>query len=612
MMTRRGWLWTGFTAASRLLVPSTSAQDRPATGENDPAWIAHQAKLHAAAAGDPILRAILAELFRVKTLRTMGEAVYYADVAVDDADSFNVSATLGSLYEPNRAKIRPMRVQVRVGTPQLDNCNSIFADYYSGTRYDDGSLPLDNDQVALRTQIWLILDRMYKTASEAIGRKKAALRGVTVADPLNDFWPAPRIALFEEPRRIKVSEEVWNGRVKALSAVFLKYPGITSSTVEFEVSQGNTYLVNTEATAVRANDSITYLRVRASQQSADGMALYTGRSLTALDPAKLPADAELKSVAEEVAQDLTAIAAAPVGESYTGPVLFSGSAAAQLFAEVFSFQLCPQRRPVTEPGRSFPMAATELESRLGSKVLPEWMDMVDDATLREYKKRPLVGHYVSDLEGVAPEPVNLVEKGILKTLLTTRTPVRGLTRSNGHARLPGGFGAKTARPSNLFVKVSKSESDAELKSRLLELVKTQSKPYGILVKRMDFPSAGSADELRRTIMRASRSGAGGRPISTPSMIFKVFPDGREELIRGMRFRALGTRTFRDILAAGNEEYQFDYIENGAPMALMGAGNFVVGCSVVAPPVLFEELELEPNTDDLPKPPVVPPPPLSSE
>ncbi|MGJ5815573.1 metallopeptidase TldD-related protein [Paludibaculum fermentans] len=611
MITRRGWLWTGLAASSRLLAPKALAQDKPATGANDPELAARQAKLNAALAADPVLRAIVQELSRARTLRTMGESIYYADVALDDADSFTVSAMLGALFEPNRAKLRPMRVQVRVGTPQMDNSNSIFTDYYSGTRYDDSSLPLDNDPIALRTQIWLALDRMYKTAAEAIGRKQAALRGVTVAEPLNDFWPAPTRLLFEEPRRIKVDDDAWSNRVKALSAIFLKYPGITSSSVDFETSQGNTYLVNTESTVVRVNDRIAYVRVRGSQQCPDGMAVYDGACVTALDPGRMPAEPELRATVEEVAKNLSTIAAAPVGESYTGPVLFSGQAAAQVFAEVFSYQLCPQRRPVTEPGRSYPMAATELESRLGSRVLPEWMDMVDDATLQEYKKRPMVGHYATDLEGVAPEPVTVVEKGVLKTLLTTRTPIRGLTKTNGHARLPGGFGAKTARTSNLFVKASKSESESALKARLLEMVKTQGKPYGMLVKKMDFPSAGSADELRRTIMRASRSGAGGRPVSSPVMVYKVFPDGREELLRGMRFRSLGTRAFRDIVAAGSEEYQFDWLENGAPMALMGAGNFVVGASVVAPPVLFEELELEPNTDDLPKPPIVPPPPLTT-
>jgi len=263
---------------------------------------------------------------------------------------------------------------------------------------------------------------------------------------------------------------------------------------------------------------------------------------------------------------------------------------------------------VSEPGRNMPMPASEFDGRIGSRVLPDWMELVDDPTLTEYKKRPLAGHYHADLEGVFPAPLTLVEKGVLKALLTTRQPVKGMTASNGHARLYSGFGVKSARISNLFVRAAKVESDAQLKTRLLDMIKQQGKPYGMIVRKMDFPSAGAVEELRRIIARGGRSG-GGRPVSTPVLAYKVFPDGREELVRGMNFRSLSTRAFRDIVAAGDQEHQFDFIENGAPLALMGAGNFIVGCSVVAPSVLFEELELEPGNEDRPKPPVVPPPPF---
>ena len=169
-----------------------------------------------------------------------------------------------------------------------------------------------------------------------------------------------------------------------------------------------------------------------------------------------------------------------------------------------------------------------------------------------------------------------------------------------------------ARLSNLFVEARKTESDAALKARLLEMIKQQGKPYGVLVRKMDYPSAGSTEDLRRISMQTGRSGGGGRPISSPVLVYRVYPDGREQLVRGMRFRALTTRSFRDILAAGDEEYQFDYVENGAPLNLMGAGNYIVGCSVVAPSVLFEELELEAANDDLPKSALVPPPPIGAK
>ncbi len=569
------------------------------------------AKVAAAISSDPVLRAAGEEMARARILRTLGESIFYIEVSADDAETFGVSATLGSAFAPQKSRMRPLRVAVRVGGTNFDNTNSIYSDYYSGTRYDPDSLPLDNDALALRDTLWLSLDRAYKMAVEALGRKAAAVRGITATDTLPDFWDSPGRILMEEPRKVRIDEDAWTNRVKALSLVFSRYPEITSSTVEFETSQGTFYLLNSLRTVVRTPDRLGMLRIRASQQAPDGMVLYDGAVVQSLDPSQMPADAELRKATESVAQNLAGLAKAPIGEAYAGPVLFSGAASAQIFGEVMGAHLSVMRRPVSDPGRPVPVPVSEFDGRIGMRVLPEWMDMVDDPTLKEYNKAPLLGHYEADLEGVFPGPVTLVEKGNLKALLTTRQPVRGMTGANGRARLPGLFGLKTARISNLFVKAQKTETDEQLKARLIDMVKQQGKPYGMLVRKMDFPSAGTVDELRRISGRAGRSGGGGRPVSSPVLLYRVYPDGREELVRGLRFRSLTTRNFRDIVAAGAQEYQFDFMDNGAPLALMGAGNYIVGCSVVAPSVLFEELELEAAGEDLPKPPVVAPPALTA-
>jgi len=338
------------------------------------------------------------------------------------------------------------------------------------------------------------------------------------------------------------------------------------------------------------------------------MVLYDGDSVEWLDPARPSAEAELRKAVEAVASNLQALASAPAGEPYAGPVLFEGVAAAQAFAEVFGANLGVTRRPVAEPGRNLPVQGSELEGRLGLRVLPEWIDMVDDPGAREFQGRPLLGFYLVDLDGVRPSRLTVVEKGVLKALLTTRQPVRGMDGPNGRARLPGPFGVKIPRISNLFVQASAmTESEADLRRRLIDLARQMGRQYGLIVRKMDFPSNGSLEDLRQSAAQAGRAAAGGRPVSTPVLVYRVYPDGREELVRGLRLRAFGTRQFREILAAGDRPHQFDYLDNGAPLALTGAGNYVVGCSVVAPSILFEELELEPASGDLPKPPVVPPP-----
>lgn len=566
-------------------------------------------KVNAALNTDPVLRAMAEELGRAKSLRALGEAVYFAEISADDAESFSVGATLGAAFAPQRNLLRPLRPLVRVGSPRFDNTGSIFSDFYSGSRFDTGALPLENNVFALRHALWLALDRAYKTAYEALGRKAAALRGVTQSEPMPDFWPATPVVVLETPARVRIDDAAWTQRVKQLSAVFAAWPAITASGVDFQASQGVSYYINTEGSIVRTNDRIAFLHVRAALQAADGMLLYDGDSVESLDPARMPPEEELRRAVEAVARNVDALARAPLGESYAGPVLFEGPAAAQIFAEVFGANLGITRKPVAEPGRTIPVLASELEGRLGLRVLPEWMDLVDDPGAREFQGRPLLGFYLVDLDGIRPSRLTVVEKGVLKTLLTTRQPVRGLDGPNGRSRLPGPFGVKIPRISNLFVQASHTESETSLRQRLIELAKKSGREYAIVIRKTDFPSQGSLEDLRQQAAQAGRSGAGGRPVSAPVLAYRVYADGREELVRGLRFRGLGTRHFRDILAAGDRLHQFDYLDNGAPLALTGAGSYVVGCSVISPSVLFEELELEPATGDLPKPPVVPPPPL---
>jgi hypothetical protein len=557
---------------------------------------------------DPILNAMISELGRVRQLRLLMDPPYFVECTVEDAEMVSAAATLGAALAPNRVRLRPFRVGVRVGTPRFDNTGSIFTDIPTGTRYDPDTLPVEGSGASLRQPLWLAFDRGYKTAVEAIGRKQAALRGVTVTDPLMDFNTAPKLQLVQEIKRIKIDEDQLSQKAKTLSSVFRAFPGITSSTVELEASQSVFYYANTEASVVRVPDRVALMRVRAWRQAEDGMDIYDGASFVSIDPMQLlNSDAELRSAVEKVARNVEALAKSPVGENYTGPVLFEPEAAAQLFGEMLGGNLGVQRKPVAEPGRALQFQGSEFESRLNARVLPEWMSVIDDPTQTQWNGVPLAGHYEADLEGVKPTRLTLIENGTLKAFLTSRQPVRGMTESNGRARLPGAFGSKTVRPGNLEIGTSQSVSLSELKLKMMEMVKQQSRPYGLIIRKMDFPSSGAVEGLRRS--GATRGG--GRTVSAPILAYRVYADGREELVRGLRFRGLTTRSLRDISAASTEKALFQYLDNGARLAIQGASSFVVGCSVVSPAILFEDLELEPFEGDLLKLPVVPPPDLSA-
>jgi TldD protein len=557
---------------------------------------------------DTLLRAMMYEVRRARLLVGYGVAPYFVELAVDEADNVTLSSSLGASFTPQRARFRLQMPTVRVGDPALDNTGYIGSDIYTGTRFDTDLTPADNELYSLRTSFWLGLDRAYKTGVEAIGKKQAALSYYTAQDRLPDFQSAPRISIVKDLRKPPFDETRWNERVRALSAGFRALPGVLSADCELTWSAGSFYYYNSDASVMRFPDRLALLRLRATAALDKGGDVFNGVQIVAADPSGLPDDAELKRLSEQTAAELSALAAAPEGEAYTGPVLFEARAAAQLFAEVFGQELAILRKPVVEKGRDVPVPQSSLENKLGSRVLPSWMSLRDDATRREWNGTPLAGFYEADLEGVVPAPITLVDKGVLKSYLTTRQPVKGVSGSNGHARLPGAFGARTARVGNLFLEVDQPVPDAQLKQRLMDMIKQQSKPYGLLVRRMDYPSLVPGSSLREMAMRQIRSGGGARLFSAPLLAYRIYADGREELVRGLRFKNLGTRTFRDILAAGATPALFQYVDNGAPMALSGAGTYVVGCASIAPAVLFEEMDLEPSSDETARPPLVPPPP----
>ena len=243
--------------------------------------------------------------------------------------------------------------------------------------------------------------------------------------------------------------------MRDLSAIFAEYPDVKNSAVELEASDGGLHLVNSEGTEVREPESVAVLRARALAQAPDGMSLRDAVTFHALDAAHLPGEAEMRRGITQLAENVVALAQAPKGEDYSGPVLFEGQAGAQIFAEVLA------REPVAHAAprgrwraRRRRAQNSELEGRMGARVLPDTFDVVDDPTQKEWRGRPLFGSYDVDREGVVPKPLRLVEKGVLKNYLLTRQPVRGFEGSNGRARLPGNYGASAAAISNLFVSSS--------------------------------------------------------------------------------------------------------------------------------------------------------------
>ena len=301
---------------------------------------------------------------------------------------------------------------------------------------------------------------------------------------------------------------------------------------------------------------------------------------------------------------LASLRTAPLLKRYNGPVLFEGQAAAELMAQGFAPGLLAARRPVMEDARMAGFMSRggsgSLEDKIGARVLPRFLAVVDDPTRAEYEKAVLLGGYKVDDQGVPAGPTPIIERGILKTLLSNRAPVSGVEHSTGNQR--GG----AVMPSNVIVTVDDPLTAEELKKELLMLVADREGEFGVIVRRMGNPRIKSRDSAMSMIVIGGRGG-GENSVEGPIEAYRVYPDGREELIRNVQIPGISPASFKDIVAASSQHVAYT-----APFVSRRRSNPFVGSSAgagssyvswVVPSLLFEDLTLKKPSGAIPLPPV---------
>lgn len=557
---------------------------------------------------DVQLRAMVDELARSKTLKLNElDKPYFISFSSSDIDELVVAGSLGGLNGAERVRVRSPQVQVRVGDYAFDNTNSV----YSGIARL-GALTVDDDYDALRMGFWLSTDGLYKAAADQITRKRAALREVADIDKTPDLAPAKSIQMLRPIATLKIESQPWEAEIRRLSGVFLKHPDVLSSNVRLLAVSTNYRLTNTEGTVIRIPEEITDLGIRCRSLAPDGGAVWSSAFLTVLHPADLPNEQEISRLVESLAAETDALQKAPMAEEYNGPVLFEQQAAAQMIAEVMADASRQQRKPVAAPGANSP---TVLESvwatRMGSKVAPDWMTITDDPSQTRFGKQILVGQYEVDDEGVPASKVTLVDKGMLKAFLLSREPVKTFDASNGHGRLPGRFGTQQAAIGNLFVQADQTIPESQMKAKLLEKVKTAGLKYGMILRRLDFPSTLGGEELEGIAREMEKNGY-VRTLSPPLLAFRVYPDGREELVRGARFKEFSAKNLRDAVLASDRPYVLNYVNNGSQFDFADLHSDETASSVICPSLILDGVEMDRAQNEATKPPIVPPPALLAQ
>ena len=570
---------------------------------------------------DVVMKAMRDELDRsLKQLRLQNlDKPYFIAYRVSEQTRYNIAASLGSLTGNQQSRARLLSVEVRVGDYALDDTNFLSPRFGpAGVVRGFGNtvqLPLEDDYKEIRRQIWLATDAAYKKALEALAQKRAALENKTRSDDLPDLSKEEPTTSFESPASLNMDPGRAEDLVRQLSALLRSMPEIHRCDVAIEASSGYIRYLNSEGTEYTRAAPYVGLIARTATQAPDGMPLSDSLAVYGHSMNALPAQDQLAAQLQEMGRRLVELRSAPLVERYNGPVLFEGQASAEIFSQEFAPKLIASRHPITgEPQFEmfFSRTASPLQDRLGARVLPAWASVTDDPTAREAKEVALVGGYAVDDDGVRARRTVVVENGVLKTLLVSRDPVRGIPRSTGNVR---GFGVA---PSNLFFNVQGGLTDAALRQKLLSLAQQRGEPYAIVVRRLRNPWLGNPTEMAGVVLGQFLPGLGGGSSSAGDsavLAYEVFPDGREKLVRNARFEGIDASSFKDLVAAsaGQTVYSTPFLDfKGMVVGLLSGGALPAESdppivSLVVPDLLFEDVSVVPPSGEVPKPPLSQPP-----
>jgi predicted Zn-dependent protease len=507
---------------------------------------------------------------------------YFINYNVTETLRAQITASYGALRRSSTEDSRLLDVEVRVGDYQLDNTHRLRGGMDFMSRFPRPvPIAVEDDLDAIKSVLWLETDKKYKAAMERLIRVKTQKTvKVKEEDESADFSRESPEKFIGQIFKIELDVAIWEKKLKEYSALFSSYPEIYVSSVSLSADATNKYLVNSEGTVIQQGLAHWRLGVMASTKAEDGMDLYKYESFDARSLDGLPGEKKVKKAIELVVKDLLALRAAPVAEPYTGPAILSGRAAGVFFHEIFGHRIEGHRQKSEEEGQTFTKKINQL-------VLPDFISVYDDPTQKRMEDEDLSGHYLYDDEGVKAQRVIIVENGILKNFLMSRSPVAGFEKSNGHGRKQAGYRA-VGRQGNLIVEASKAVPEEKLRELLIEECKKQDKPFGLIFKDI----SGGFTYTGRQIPQSYAV----RPI----IVYRVFTDGRpDELVRGADLIGTPLVTFSKILACGEKREVF----NGT----CGAESGGVPVSAVAPSVLTAEIEIQKKEKSPDRPPLLPPP-----
>ena len=531
----------------------------------------------------PVLRAMKDELTRNFTgLKSQPTAPYFISYEITDTRSASVSSTFGALGSSADGHRRQLDITLRVGGYDFDNTHAVRGMY---GRTDAGldrfggvtPVPVDDDPAGIKTALWYETDRRYKAALEQLAAARTNAQVAVVAEDRSADYSAAPVTSHVEPMVLpRVDRAAWEKKLRAYTAPFAKYGDLYEARADLSATVETRWYVNSEGTQIQVSEPSYRLFIYAFSKADDGMELPRYESFFATTPEGLPSDQVVFAAVDKMIRDLHALRTAPVVDPYSGPAILSGRAAAVFFHEVFGHRVEGHRQKNEDEGQTF-------KKRVNDKVLPDDFSVFFDPTLRRLGSVELAGFFRYDNEGIEARRVTSVENGVFKSFIMSRAPIEGFPVSNGHGRKQTGY-APVARQSNLVVQVSQPRTHDQLRQMLVDQIKRDNKPYGLLFDDIE----GGFTITQRVIPNAFNV--------LPIMVYRIFPDGRQELVRGVDLIGTPLTTFSKIVAADDQVATF----NG----VCGAESGGVPVSASSPAIFLSQVEVQKKAKSQERPPIL--------
>ena len=494
-----------------------------------------------------------------------------------------LSTEMGAIGNENSFHSRQLDISARAGSYAMDNTHQIKGAYNDDAFAEYSQpLPIEDDSDALRAAIWLHTDAALKRGYEAytkVQTNKALTAEEEDASP--DFSASEPRQHYDTAEMPEFDKEHIKKLLNAVSGGMKNYPFVFAGGANFNVLVSNKYIADSDGNRIKTGRSFIRMTFFVRTRTEDGMELYRSRDYNVDDVSKLPSEQKLMEDLRSAASELDALRKAPMIEPFSGPAIMNARASGVFFHEIIGHRLEGHRQKLEDSGQTF-------AKKLNEKVTADFITLYDDPSIKDWEGEPLRGHYLYDDEGVAAEKASLIENGVLKGFLMSRSPVRGFMKSNGHGRKAAGYEFAVSRMGNTIVKASETVKYEELRKKLIEEIKKQDKPYGLVF-----------DDISGGYTMTGR-GSGQTFKVNPLMVYKVYANGRpDELVRGVDLVGTPIASFGKIAAAADDYKVF----NGD----CGAETGWVPVSAIAPSILITEVEVEKSQKSQSRLPVLPPP-----